>query len=224
MRQTAGLRSRASSTPTRSPPSCGRSWASAARGRAVLPTYCGLAAAAAVTALRGTGPKTPARSPAACVGGKRFCGHWALRLRSVGKAERETGSSGCVLLAIIPSAPSAASVTMTPGSGQPRLPPAGDFCGRDRPVTSATTTLTPIWSARHRSGRSPSHPTVLTVLTKTPPFGPASALVRLICWRRCAFSAQKFGTTTQAQAKVSAIPKLKLHRNKHPFIRAVRGR
>src|SRR5262245_52647131 len=31
--------------------------------------------------------------------------------------------------------------------------------------------LGPIWSARPRSGRAPSQPTVLTVLTQTPPFG-----------------------------------------------------
>jgi GDP-mannose 4,6 dehydratase len=47
------------------------------------------------------------------------------------------------------------------------------------------------------------------------------SVVRSICWRRCAFSAQKFGSTTQAQANVSAISKLKLLRNKHPFIHAV---
>ena len=42
------------------------------------------------------GPKTRARSLAACVARRRSCGHWASTLRSVVKAEPEAGSSGCV--------------------------------------------------------------------------------------------------------------------------------
>jgi len=47
------------------------------------------------------------------------------------------------------------------------MSPGQDSLGRDRPVASATKTLAPIWSARRWSGRSPSQPTVLTVLTQT---------------------------------------------------------
>src|SRR5262245_48709677 len=139
MRQTAGLRSRASSTPTPSQLACVRSWPSAARGRALPPTFCGSAAVPAVTALRGTvpaGPKTPARSLAGCVGRRPSCGHWASILRAVAKAEPGTGSSGCMQFPAIPSAPSAASVSMTPGSGQPRPRPADDF-GDDNPPHDA---------------------------------------------------------------------------------------
>ncbi len=49
-----------------------------------------------------------------------------IEITSVAKAELETTSCGCMLLSKIPSAPSAASVSMSPGSGQRR--PAGDFC------------------------------------------------------------------------------------------------
>jgi hypothetical protein len=38
-------------------------------------------------------------------------------------------------------------------------------------MTCATTNIAPIWSARARFGKPPSHPlTMLTVLTQTPPF------------------------------------------------------
>jgi hypothetical protein len=78
--------------------------------------------------VRALGQKIPARSPAACVARSPSCGHWASILRSVVKAEQETESSGCVLLATIPSAPSAASATMDPGSGERPQRPAGDVC------------------------------------------------------------------------------------------------
>jgi hypothetical protein len=47
----------------------------------------------ALIAAATAGPKTPARSLAACVARRRSCGYWASILRSVAKAERETESS-----------------------------------------------------------------------------------------------------------------------------------
>jgi hypothetical protein len=52
----------------------------------------------------------------------------------------------------VPSAQSAASAPVDPR--------------RHRRVTSATTTVASVWSARPQSGRFPSQPTVLTVLTQ----------------------------------------------------------
>jgi hypothetical protein len=104
-------------------------------------------------------PKIPARSLAACVGRRRSCGHWASRLRSVAKAEPEIGSSGCVLLPKIPSAPSATSVSMSLGQD-----------GLNLPVTSATTTLARFDRSAHGRAGPPARPTMLTVLTQTPPF------------------------------------------------------
>ncbi len=78
------------------------------------------------------------------------------RHRSVVKAEQETESPGCVLLATIPFAP-AASATMDPRSGQ--RPPL---------VTSATTATAPI-GLRAR-GQVAVTAAALTVLMQTPAF------------------------------------------------------
>ena len=121
MKQTAGPPSRALSMPIRSPLACGRSWPSAARGRAVPATFCGRAAVATVMAPRGTVPagrKTPARLLAACVARRRSCGHWASTLPSAGKAGPEAGSLEYEQLGKIPS-------------DQPAPRPAGDVCDDD---------------------------------------------------------------------------------------------
>src|SRR5439155_6940469 len=136
-------------------------WPNAARGRAAPPT--GIVPA---------GPKIPARSPGGYVVRRRSCGYWASTLHSVAKAGPEAGSSECVQLGKIPSAPSAASATMNPGSRQPPPPPAGhlfnDTCcpqfGRPVPRSASS---------------SSQRPTMLTVLTQTPAFGGLTA-----DWRR----------------------------------------
>jgi hypothetical protein len=61
------------------------------------------------------------------------------------KATSEAGSSGCIRRSQTPPAPSAASATTGRDLRQ-------DDLRRDRSVTSATTTVAPIWSARARSG------------------------------------------------------------------------
>jgi hypothetical protein len=79
------------------------------------------------------------------------------RFPLVVRAALAAGSSECMRVSRIPSAPSAASATI-------------DLC-RNRPITSATMTIAPIWSARVRWGWPPSRPqTMPTVLTQTPPF------------------------------------------------------
>jgi hypothetical protein len=146
----------------------GSRWAPATRGRGAPPTFCVPAPVAAVTAFRGivpAGRKIPARSLAACVARRRSCGHWASTLLSVAKAVPEAGLSGCVH-----------SRTYRPHRQHRPRPwtPRQDNRRRHRPQTSARTTVAPIWSTSGPSGRSPSRqPTVLTVLTHTPPFGAA---------------------------------------------------
>src|SRR5262245_47902992 len=90
--------------PTRSPLACVRSWPSAARGRAVPPTFCVPAPIATAFRALPAGPKIPAPSLAACVVRRRSCGHWASTLPSAGKAGPEAGSLGYEQLRKIPSA------------------------------------------------------------------------------------------------------------------------
>jgi hypothetical protein len=127
---------RAPTRQLKAPLACATSCPSAARGQGTPPTFCVSALIVAALAFRGTawaGSRIPARSRAACVGRRHSYGHWASRLRSVAKADLETGSSGCVLLPKIPSAPSAASVI-------------GDFCERSprfgRPAPSRAVSVT----------------------------------------------------------------------------------
>jgi hypothetical protein len=101
-------------------------------------------------------PKNPRALAGRLRRAQSFLRALGIDLRSVVKAEPETGLSGFVLLATIPSAPSAASATMDRGQDNVR---------HDRRVTSATTAAAP-FGHRARSGKSPSQsPTVLTVLT-----------------------------------------------------------
>jgi hypothetical protein len=57
-----------------------------------------------------TGPRTPARWPAGCVGRSRSCGRWASTSPSLVKAAPAAGSSAFALRWKVPSVPSAASV------------------------------------------------------------------------------------------------------------------
>src|SRR5262249_6861730 len=78
----------------------------------------------------------------------------------------------------IPSVPSAASATKDHDGGQNNF---------NCPMTSAMTSVAPIWSARVRLGRPPSRTqTVLTALTQTPPFvlangGHAAPWIWVVC-------------------------------------------
>ena len=82
----------ASSTPTRWPLACGRSWPSAAPGQAAPPTFCVPAPILphdGISREAPAGPKIPARSLAACAARRPSSGHWASTLSSVAKAEPE---------------------------------------------------------------------------------------------------------------------------------------
>ena len=110
-------------------------------------------------------PKNPRALAGGYVVRRRSCGSWASTLHSVAKVAPEAGSSGCVH-----------SRTYRPHRQHRPRPwaPRQGTRHRHRPQTSARTTVVPIWWASGPSRRSPSQrPTMLTVLTQTPPFGEA---------------------------------------------------